>query len=56
MAFPYKEWDVQDGLILTVTITDEGVVFDLFDRHAQTSRYTEAMTADEWADWMKERR
>ena len=56
MAHPYKEWDLEDGKILTVTFTDEGVVFDVFDRHNQSSILTEAMTAQEWADWMYERR
>ena len=56
MAYPYKDWQMPDGKILTVTITDEGVVFDLFDRHEQSSILTEAMTAEEWVEWMEERK
>ena len=61
MSGPYvfHEWTVFDEddneLVLTITTTEEGVILDVFDEDGEESLYTEAMTANEWLDWMIER-
>ncbi len=58
----FKLYDIGDeGDKLVVTLTDEGVVFDFYEVDAEDPDTdgpvaTEAMTADEWVDWMLARR
>jgi len=51
------QWVDEDNriLILTVTTTDEGIIFDVFDELGEQSILTEGMTVGEWIDWMIQR-
>jgi hypothetical protein len=52
----FHEWElVEEGLVLTLTTTDEGIILDVFDANREESIYTEAMMVDEWIDWMRQR-
>ncbi len=55
----FHEWQWVDEnnriLIFTVTTTDEGIIFDVFDELGESSILTEAMTVGEWIDWMIQR-
>ena len=54
----WHEWEWDDNgkkFVLTVTTNDEGIIFDVFDNEADESILTEAMTIDEWIEWMIQR-
>jgi len=42
-----------DGRIMTITLTDEGIVFDVYER-GDNDPFTRAMTYDEWANWVED--
>ena len=44
------EWTLENGNVLTATITDEGVVFDIWDPNGIDSLFTDGRTAEEWAE------
>jgi hypothetical protein len=47
-----KSFEIGDNRTLVVTITDEGVIMDVFDNNTNQLIETVGMMADEWADWI----
>jgi hypothetical protein len=47
------EDDFEGGFTITVTKTDEGFVMDAYQNNVLV--LTEAMTAEEWLEWMADR-
>jgi hypothetical protein len=54
-----QTWYLTDDYQLTVTVTDEGIILDVFHTDpaiASEPVLTEGMTAVEWVEWMADRR
>jgi hypothetical protein len=51
----FHEWELPNGLIVTLTTSEEGFVLDVFDETREESLLTEAMMIEEWVHWMKQR-
>ena len=54
------EIDIGDGRVLTINITGEGIIMDVFERQPEGETWmdedihlgTAGMMFDEWADWV----
>lgn len=53
VAYSWEYEEDGEIFVLTMTATHEGIILDVFN--GEESILTEAMTVDEWIDWMKQR-
>ena len=52
--------DLDDGRVLNINVTDEGIIMDVFERKPEYADQDEhlgtaAMMFEEWADWVQTR-
>jgi hypothetical protein len=51
----FHEWELPNGLVVTLTTSEEGFILDVFDETREESLLTEGMMIDEWVHWMQQR-